>query len=134
MREAAVMLIINNEGKILGVSRKNDPTKFGLAGGKLEPDEMPHHAAFRETLEETTINVKMCAEFFKREEPTLSGEVFYTYCFYAINWEGSPIDSEEGVVKWLTTEELTVTHGAFPDYNKAMLAAFKLKYPNILVK
>lgn len=133
MREAAVMFIVK-DGLILSISRRDDVTKFGLPGGKLEPGELPGQAAIRETLEETGVTVKMCSEIFKREETTSSGEVFYTYCYYAIAWSGTPKNSEEGVVKWLTDEELTVTHGAFPDYNRATIDAFKLKYPNILIK
>lgn len=132
MREASVMFIVK-DGLILSISRRDDKTKFGLPGGKLEPRESAEQAAVRETFEETNVYVEECSEIFRREEQA-PGEIFYTYCFYAISWSGEPKNSEEGDVKWLTSEELTVTHGAFPDYNKATLNAFKLKYPNILVK
>ena len=125
MREAAVMLIVK-DGLILSISRRDDKTKFGLPGGKLEPNELPMQAAVRETLEETGLIVKVVEEIFQRKEVNTDGEIFYTYCYYAIAWSGTPKDSEEGIVKWLTTEELTVTNGAFPDYNKATLDAFKL--------
>lgn len=133
MRDAGVMLIVK-DGLILSISRRDDKTKFGLPGGKLEPGETPMQAAIRETLEETGVTVEVCSEFFRREESNISGEVFFTYCYRAMTWDGIPQDSEEGIVKWLTTNELTVTHGAFPDYNKAMLDTFKLYYPNIIVK
>ena len=116
------------------ISRRDDATKFGLPGGKLEPGESEEQAAIRETFEETEVIVKSCSKIFQREEHTLSGEVFYTYCYYADEWSGTPRNSEEGVVTWLTDNELTVTHGAFPDYNRATIDAFKLKYPNILIK
>lgn len=132
MREAAVMLIVK-DGLILSISRRDDPTKFGLPGGKLEPGELPAQAAVRETLEETGVIVNVCTEIFRREEKTSNGEVFYTYCYYADDWSGTPENSEEGIVKWLTVEELTVTHGAFPDYNKATIAAFKKKYPSVFL-
>lgn len=130
MREASVMLIINN-GLILGVSRRDDKTKFGLPGGKVEDNESHAQAAIRETFEETGVRVVFCVEVFRREEVTPDGEMFYTYCYYASSWEGEPKDSEEGIVEWLTTEELIGDRGAFPDYNKKMLETFKLKYPNI---
>jgi 8-oxo-dGTP diphosphatase len=135
MREAGVMLIIK-DGLILGISRRNDKTKFGLPGGKLEAGEMPWQAAIRETKEETGVTVAMCTQIFRREEPpaTPDGEPFYTYCYYALAWSGEPKDSEEGVVKWLTAEELTSTAGAFPEYNRKTLDAFKQKYPNIGLK
>jgi 8-oxo-dGTP pyrophosphatase MutT (NUDIX family) len=133
MREAGVMLIIK-DGLILSISRRDDTTKFGLPGGKLEPGEQPWEAAVRETFEETGVIVDMYSEIFRREERTSSGEIFYTYCYYAVAWSGTPTNSEEGVVTWLTDKELTETHGAFPDYNRATLDAFRLKYPDIIVK
>lgn len=133
MRKASVMLIVK-DGLILSISRRDDKTKFGLPGGKLELNETPAQAACRETLEETGVIVKMVSEIFRREEVNTDGEMFYTYCYYALAWNGTPKDSEEGTVTWLTDNELTVTHGAFPDYNRATLDAFKLQYPNIVIK
>ena len=135
MREAGIMLIIK-DGLILGISRRNDKTKFGLPGGKLEDGETPWQAAIRETKEETDVTVTAFTQIFRREElpATPDGEPFYTYCYYAMTWSGQPKDSEEGVVKWLTVEELISTAGAFPDYNKKTLDAFKEKYPHIKFK
>jgi len=135
MRQAGVMLIIK-DGLILGISRRDDKTKFGLPGGKQEEGEMPWQAAIRETKEETSVTVSVCTEIFRREEPPASpdGEPFYTYCYYALAWTGKPTNSEEGEVKWLTAEELTSTAGAFPEYNRKTLDAFKQKFPHIALK
>lgn len=135
MRYAAVMLVLNKEGLILGVSRRNDVTKFGLPGGKLEPDETPEEAGIRETLEETGIKVNSCVEIYKRLEPAgPGGYPFYTLCYYATDWEGTPSNSEEGVVKWLTSEELTNTTGAFPEYNRNTLIKFKEMFPEVKIQ
>lgn len=133
MRRAAVMLIVNSDGLILSVSRRFDATKFGLPGGKVEPGEMEHKAAMRETEEETSVVVNSCTEIFKRTEPPANpgGLPFYTHCFYALAWEGTPRDSEEGVVKWLTVADLTGDRGAFPDYNRRTIDAFKERFPHI---
>lgn len=122
MREAAVMLIIK-DGKILAVSRRHDKTKFGLPGGKLEPGETPSAAAIRECFEETDVLVKKCVFIYRRDEmrERPEGEDFHTYCFYALEWEGEPKNSEEGEVAWLTEDELTNTKGAFADYNRQTL-------------
>lgn len=135
MREAAVMLIIK-DGLILGISRRHDPSKFGLPGGKVEPYEQPHQAAIRETQEECGIKVSDCVLIFRRDElrDTPEGEDFHAYCYYALQWEGEPISSEEGVVKWLTAAELTGENGAFSDYNIRTLQAFKQLYPNISIQ
>jgi 8-oxo-dGTP pyrophosphatase MutT (NUDIX family) len=132
MREASVMLIIK-DGLILSVSRKYDQSKYGLAGGKVEPGESPGMAAVRETFEETGIKVADCIWIYKRVEPPdrPDGESFNAYAYYAVDWSGTPVASEEGVVKWLTVKELTETHGAFPDYNRDTLNAFHKAFPNI---
>jgi len=138
MREASVMLIINSDGKILSVSRRKDPTKFGLPGGKVDEFnfETDIAAAIRETLEETSVVVEECSKIYTRMEYKHSdeGEDFNTHCFFATQWSGVPKDSEEGKVMWLTAAELCSTeHGAFPEYNTKTLEVFKSKYPDFKV-
>ena len=135
MRKAAVMLIIQ-DGTILSISRRDDPSKFGLPGGKVAENETTQQAAIRETFEETSIVVNNCCHFFTREDPKRSedGVDFSVDCFYALSWEGEPTSSEEGIVKFLCAEELT-NHdiGAFADYNARTLQAFKQLYPDVLL-
>lgn len=129
MREAAAMLIIK-DGLILGVPRKTNKEIFGLAGGKIDKNESAMEAAIRETKEETGLTVKSCIKIYERIELVSSDEkAFHTTCFYAIEWEGE-IKSSEGEPKWLTEFELTTSPelggcGAFPDYNRDALEAFK---------
>lgn len=134
MHEAAVMLVINSDGLILGVSRKNDPTKFGLCGGKIEEGETAIQAAIRETFEETGIYVDAVTYLYERIEPAElpNGLEFKTYCFYANTWKGEPYKSEEGDVKWITENDLA--NGAFPEYNMNTLAAFRILYPNVHIQ
>ena len=54
---AAVALIYGEEGKILGVSRKEDTTKFGLPGGKIDWGEKIYDGMVREVKEETGIDI-----------------------------------------------------------------------------
>lgn len=137
MREAGVMLIINTEGKILGVSRRSNKELFGLPGGKKEPFESTMEAAIRETKEETSVEVKSCIELYKRVEPAsdLNGEDFHSYCYYAMEWSGFPKDMEEGMTTaWLTLDELVNTKAAFGDYNKSTLDSFRKMFPSIYLK
>jgi len=135
MKQAGVMLVIK-DGLILGITRRNDRTKYGLPGGKFDPAAGDNHvmdAAIRETLEETGVVVKACVQVYRRVElgdgPT--GEDFYSTCYYATDWSGEPRDSEEGSVKWLTPEEVTATKAAFGDYNRKTLDVFKTMFPNV---
>jgi ADP-ribose pyrophosphatase YjhB (NUDIX family) len=135
MKQAGVMLIVK-DGLILSISRRNDKTKFGLPGGKCEENEPVKDAAIRETQEETAVSVKDCTWIFTREEPRHApeGQDFECHCFYATQWDGEPHNSEEGDVKWLTVEELTTTNGAFPDYNRKTINAFKTIFPSVYLK
>lgn len=159
MKRAAAVLIIK-DGLILGISRKNDPSKFGLVGGKCDENEHPVQTAQRECMEETGIEIHSGREIFVREEPAdfmcarcgirnplsedcslgqthdlKKGEDFYTHCFYALAWEGNPKSLEGTEVKWITASELTSSEmGAFPDYNSKTLEVFRKLYPSIELK
>lgn len=135
MREAGVMLIVK-DGLILGVSRRNNKTKFGLPGGKLEPGETPLQAACREAFEETGVKVDDAVFIYRRDELPESpdGEAFHTYCFFATNWSGEPHNSEEGEVKWLTAADLTGDAGAFAEYNTKTLQVLKEKVGSIYLQ
>jgi mutator protein MutT len=129
MRSAAVMIIIN-DGLILGMPRRNDKSKFGLPGGKVEPGETAIDAAKRETFEETGLKVTECSFIFKRVElrHNPDGEDFETYCFYANSWSGNLVSSDEGEPSWITSNDLA--NGSFPEYNMKTLEIFKTLYPD----
>jgi ADP-ribose pyrophosphatase YjhB (NUDIX family) len=136
--QAAVMLVIK-DGKILSVSRRDDKTRFGLCGGKMNKLETPEECAKRECAEETGVNVKTCVPIFTRMVPAKkSGSYdFHVHCFYATDWEGEPKNKEDGIeVKWLSEFELTNNLsngglGAFPEYNTQSISAFKKMFPEI---
>lgn len=118
MKKAVCVLILNDDGKILSVSRKDDHTAFGLPGGKVDPGETLPAAAIRETFEETSVNIEgliplytgMCVDY---EVTTFLA----TIAFPSSNPKGNS-PSETGVIKWLTAEELS--KGPFKDYNKEL--------------
>jgi 8-oxo-dGTP pyrophosphatase MutT (NUDIX family) len=134
MKQAVVALIIKN-GLILGITRRNDKTKYGLIGGKVDPDETLEQALYREVKEETGIKVNSCVEIYKRIEvgdgPT--GEDYHSTCFYATDWSGDPTNSEEGNVAWLTVEEICSTKAAFGDYNTKTFEVFKTMFPDVFL-
>jgi len=140
MKQAGVMLIIK-DGLILAISRRYDKSIFGLPGGKFNPEPPDNDidtkdTAIRETEEETSVVVKDCVLIYERVE--LGGGPnpvdYYSRCYYAKDWEGTPQNSEEGEVKWLTPEELTSTKAAFGDYNRKTLDVFKTMFPDVYLK
>src|ERR1035437_4525979 len=103
-REAAVMLIIK-DGLILGISRKDNKSIFGIPGGKRDAtDSSTMETAIRETKEECGITVNKCVWIYERMEPAIEvgGFDFFSRCYYATDWSGDPQTSEEGIVEWLT--------------------------------
>lgn len=140
MKQAGVMLIIN-QGMILAVERKTKDDKFGLPGGKFSPEPPDNDVdtkdtAIRETKEETSVEVKECMFIYERVElgdgPT--GVDFYSRCYYATSWSGTPKNMEGLRVKWLTAEEVTSTKAAFGSYNRKTLDIFKTMFPNVYIK
>lgn len=58
MKIAASIVLLNNEGLVLGVSRKHGHCDFGLPGGKMEfGDQSIKHTAMRECFEETGLRI-----------------------------------------------------------------------------
>lgn len=138
MKQAGVMLIVR-DGLILAISRRHNKEIFGLPGGKFDPDagdKDTRDTAIRETEEETSVVVKDCVLVYERVElgDGPDGVDYYSRCYYATDWHGEPLNSEEGVVTWLTAEEVTSTKAAFGDYNRKTLNVFKSMFPHIYLK
>jgi 8-oxo-dGTP pyrophosphatase MutT (NUDIX family) len=113
---AACCLILNDDGEVLAVSRKDAPDQFGLPGGKIEPGgETPEQAAARELQEETGLTAKSLHQVFVRTD----GDGFVTHTF-ACEPEGQIDTDEAGVVRWVHPEVLF--NGPFGDYNRELWA------------
>ena len=118
---ATVIRITNSQGRILGVSRKDDPNAWGVPGGKFESQdgdpEIQDHlmlSAARELSEETGIQ----APHLKYLGAKYCGE--YLVHAFATEMEWDPIQIPgEGMVKWV--EELDLCQGPFGEYNEWLL-------------
>lgn len=130
LRQAVVALIIK-DGLILSIARKEDKTKFGLIGGKVDEGETLQEALIRETKEETSLIVTKSQFIYSRVEPALQpgGEDFSTHTYVAVEWLGTPTALENAEVKWLTAQELCDNMAGFPRYNRDMLDRFKMVKP-----
>jgi hypothetical protein len=106
------VVLINPEGLILGVSRKQNHFDFGLVGGKMDPEDNndPMLTAIRECKEETGLdifNLKLVFAIHK------NGNMGYTYL---ADYSGEISHNEPHIVKWLPMEVLI--NGSFGKYNK----------------
>lgn len=124
----ACTLIINPEtNKILAVSRKGDPSKLGLPGGKFESSLDNYSFTFtaiRETLEETGYTVfipdpSKC--FYARDQ---YHNIVYTYIAYIDVTVPRKEVKEEGHVAWASASELI--EGPFGEYNSKLFSVFNI--------
>ena len=123
MKKIAATVLILNGDKVLGVSRKNDPTMMGLPGGKCDPGETPLEAAIRELKEETGIEAKAeeLTPFYEALDATGWHTVTYLLAEREtlVGWTKEDLDEHEtGAVDWCTWEQMT--GGPFKDYNTAV--------------
>lgn len=127
IKYAVQVVILNSEGYVLSVSRKNDHTDMGLVGGKVDPEDSNLiNAIIRETKEETglTINKENLTQIFSMFK---DGYMGYTY--FCDVFEGDIETDEPHVVKWVKFKE--VCEGTFGEWNekvKESLDNLKIKY------
>jgi len=107
---AACCLILSDDGKVLAVSRKDDPTAFGLPGGKVDPGEEPIQAAARELQEETGLIASDLRQVFKRQEHD-----GYETTTFVCKVTGEINTNESGAVRWVSPQ--TLFAGPFGSYN-----------------
>lgn len=117
------VVILNPEGEVLAVSRKNDHNDFGLPGGKVEVyDKSLVMAAVREVKEETGLDIFNVELIFAMHR---NGHMGYTYIADYngdINYNSV---KEPHVVKWTNYSE--VIKGSFGTWNNLVLTALKSK-------
>ena len=114
---SAQIVILNEDGLVLGVSRKDDWTKFGLPGGKWEVTDVncygspsPKMTAIRETKEETGIDVTNL-----RLVLAIHKDGFLSYTYLA-DYKGEINHNEPHLVEWTTFSKLI--EGPFGKYNQ----------------
>lgn len=110
---AACVLVRNPNGKILAVSRKDDPNDFGLPGGKVDPGEVEVEAAARELEEETGYTAVNLTKVFSQKD-----DAGYFVTTYSCSVMGNVDTDESGVVKWV--DPAVLLQGSFSDYNRKL--------------
>ena len=113
-------IVIFKDGKVLGVSRKDDHKDFGLPGGKMEDTDMgnPEFTAIRECKEETGIDVFSLELIFAIHK---NGHMGYTYLAEYVSDEIK--HDEPHVVDWVPFE--TLVKGKFGKYNELVAESLR---------
>lgn len=116
-KAVSLLFCSDNEGLCLAVSRKSDPSKFGLPGGKVDPGETFLQALAREVKEETglTLHGKPVPVYVA----LCRGKVDYLNATYRIERvQGTPHTDEPHTIEWVSREKLF--EGPFAPYLKEM--------------
>lgn len=108
----ACILAFNEQGKVLGVSRKDDPNDWGMPGGRVESGESSIAAAIRELKEETGLDAIDPILCFAEKSN-------YLFCYtFRADVVGVIKTNEEGRVRWIDPSLLL--KGTFASYNIRM--------------
>tara|TARA_R110000851_G_scaffold47424_2_gene115175 strand:- start:18890 stop:19312 length:423 start_codon:yes stop_codon:yes gene_type:complete len=98
----AQVVILNDKGEVCLVSRKEDHSDFGLAGGKVDEGETYEEAAIREVKEETGLDIKNLTMIFAMHRKGRMGHTFIAEYSGEINYDK---EKEPHVVKWGKMQE-----------------------------
>lgn len=129
MNKPAVSILIRRRkrGTIFSVSRRNDPKRWGLPGGKVDAGETAKQAAARELFEETGVRVRI-EDMVEVYSAACPGDVVYDVITYEVDYEKadfSQLRAEAGLaLAWLTETELSNPGiSPFAGYNGDLFAA-----------
>lgn len=122
MKKAVCAIILDLDGKILTVSRKNDFDDIGLPGGKVDKKESPHDAIKREVLEETGFHIKVMYPIYSNDDEF----GFYVTTYICCLDKSKPYtpSKESGIVSMRQPKELL--NGTFKRYNRKLLTFLNL--------
>lgn len=120
-------LIMNDNGEILSVSRKDDKDDIGLPGGKVDPGETPLEAALRELFEETGYKIgdPRYAHLIYHAETGGKLAVAYQIPFNGIKQVQLP--EETGIVAWVLPSVLAESK-TFGEYNCGLFNTVGIRY------
>lgn len=116
----AAVVLLQQDGKVLAVSRKDNHEDLGLPGGKCGVSEATEDAAFREVMEETDLiiaNVKS-AMITVREDWIVEA--------FIADFVGTPVSLEGARVEWVEPSRLLEDSCSFRDYNKTLFELLRI--------
>ena len=117
-KSSSHVVVVNKDGEILCVSRKDDLNDFGLPGGKIEKDDLsPENAGIREVKEETGIDVHSTILLYAEHRRGSRG-----YTYFATSWSGEISHDEPHIAKWGSFCELV--EGKYGEWNLKVFRSY----------
>ena len=119
----------NTIEEVLAISRRNDPTQWGLPGGKLDPFETNMEALLREVEEECDLELedRYCQPIYSGVCYGKDGRDFWvTTYLYEAGWAGEKAMEKGFELKrvemlWLCNE----LNSPFAAYNRNVISAWR---------
>lgn len=134
LKKVVLACILDNDLKVLAVSRRDNPEDFGFVGGKVDDGEDIDAALDREVLEETGLIIE---DKFLFSTDIYKGNEVYTYMVTRIsNLKSGELVSPEGLaLKFVEPEVLWSEKASFKDFNyKRMQKVFEYINNHDIVK
>ncbi|MHC5306784.1 NUDIX hydrolase [Bartonella sp. LJL80] len=108
----AVSVVCRRDGLFLLIERAKPAYKNWLAfpGGRIEPGELPEHAARRELMEETHLKAGELSHLVTLDLAKNHGQQarFYLSVYHALSFQGEALaDDDAAGVFWLSLDEMT---------------------------
>lgn len=114
------VVLINDNGNVCLVSRKDDHSDFGLVGGSIEKGETPEKAIIRETKEETGLKISNLKLIFAMHRKNSMGHTYLADYSGSIDFDE---EKEPHIVKWGSMKE--AMKGSFSYWNKLVDESLK---------
>lgn len=108
------LITFNEEGKVLGVTRKDNHNSWALPGGKIEPGETILEAIMREVLEETGLTLYNPSHLITCDCID-KDSVMKPCAIFGGQVSGVMETNEPHLIGWIDKELLF--EGAFPQFN-----------------
>lgn len=122
MQKAVTVIIFNEEGLVLGVTRKDNHQNWGIPGGKVEQfDESLEIAIKRECLEETGLELYDIELLYEGEWNGVHEHTYTAKYRGEINYDR---EKEPALVDWI--DPILLTKGSFGEYNAMILGLLNI--------